>query len=86
MTVEISLKNPIPSGSLTGELSGLAYVETFKEIKALLKEGKPVYIRIDDGDRKGSIAKFITYFQKITIFSLYFREDLRYTYYSLKRK
>lgn len=59
---EIKLINPYPHGSEGDEpeKDGIDFLNNFEEMEKLRKAGKPIYIKINSGDRKGSIAKFVT--------------------------
>jgi hypothetical protein len=53
----ISLSNPYPNGVPTEEENKLdPYINLLKEIRSKILNGEKVYIRINAGERKGSIA------------------------------
>jgi hypothetical protein len=61
------LNNPFPNGSKSEGYGvehqhpdGLAYLEMFERMEMLRQAGEPIYIEIVAGDRKGSIAKYVT--------------------------
>lgn len=59
MTQEIILEEPYPNGSVELMPEGQQYVAYMHEIWELYMDGKPIYVKYLEGDRKGSIARFV---------------------------
>jgi hypothetical protein len=60
--IEIPLTHPFPNGSEGNKIhpDGQKFIDLFNEMGKLQEQGKCIYIKILTGDRKGSIAKFVT--------------------------
>jgi len=76
---EIKLLHPYINGSEKEEVRGLKFLDIYKEMQSYNEQGKPIYIKILTGERRGSIGKFIP--NKDIIHTVYFSSyDNTYRY------